>query len=502
MSLSRVIDVNSSMTKGVFQFLKELCPPFEIIDCGGDMCLVEAIKSAKIAPEDVIKAVPLATTAENSEYLLAIVPFYSSVDLKLISQLFGKKYHLVSNKEATMLFDDCDEGSYPPFADIYRMQCVVDEQLFDRKDVIFQSGSNQYLIKMAAADFNNIIKKANSAPIASVNAFNAIDELSNSSKGSTINDILSTQTSAFKNEVFTAGMVTELTELVDPNKKLPHLPLVATQLINYLSDPFATPSRIIQSISSDAQLSSQVLRYARATCFTHSEKIDCLDEAVNKALGMDLVSCIALSIASSKSFRTPRKGPIGYIALWRHAMYSATLMHALARRIPNIQLRPSTAYLVGFTHKYGMFALGHMFQFKYQTLNKLIETQANPTFSGLRDRSKQLGPTLLALNSGHAALGAWLMAEWQMPDAVITAVGEHLTSDYSGDFCVYVHLAQLSDLILQNHGIACGIKMENEFDKSALLRKLGIAEDIVKEVTKQVFAGNSEIECLATRLAA
>ncbi len=490
---------NNVIAKKVAEFLKANQANYGVIEFECELSLVDAIKAAKISPEEVIKAVPLT---DGEKYLVAIIPFFCSVDIKLINQLFGAKYRLVSNKEATTLFEDCVEGSHPPFSQLYQIPAIIDEKLFERDNIIFQSGSNRMLISMPTSTFRQLINLngTNSAPISSVNAFNSSEsttsETSQPSLPTTDSDKIE---STSDNNV---GLIGELAELIDPNSMLPKLPCIAKQMIQLLADPFTTPQRVTQSLAKDAQISTQVMRYARATCFTHSATIETLDEAVNKALGIDLVSSIALGVATIKAFRTPRKGPLGYISLWRHSMYSATLMHALARRIPNIQLRPSTAYLVGFTQNYGILALGHMFQFKYQTLNKLLETQTACDYQSMKSHSKQLGPTLLALNSDQASLGAWLLAQWDMPDAVVTAIGERFNTTYEGDFSAYVHLIQLSHLLLEQNNFGIGIGRNITISIDQLATKLNIDEDSIMSVARQVFAGFSEIECLASRLAA
>ena len=379
------------------QFLGKYYTDYQTIDCGAALSLVDAIKTAKISPENVVKTILLID--DQGEQLLAIVPFYSSVDLKFISQIFNNHFRIQSNEETKQFFSNYKGSSYPPFSERCNIRSIIDESLFTREEIIFQPGASKPLIRISIATFRHLMSKNNSAPIAltkgipdalissntRVNIKNPIDTHIGNIDSSCLK-INKINTHTFENKIppkgeqldtkgnDILGLIDELKNLVDPNQKLPQLTRTSKDLVDSLSNPLSTPQHVTTALANDPQLATLVLRYARATCFTYSDKINTIDEAVNHSLGMDLVSCIALGASTIKTFRTPRKGPLGYIALWRQAMYSATLMHALARRIPNSRVRPSTAFLIGFTQHYGMLALGHMFQFKYQTLNKMLSS--------------------------------------------------------------------------------------------------------------------------------
>ena len=55
-------------------------------------------------------------------------------------------------------FADCEVGAMPPFGNLYGLKVYVDETLTQDKEIAFNAGTHLELIKLAYADFANLVQ--------------------------------------------------------------------------------------------------------------------------------------------------------------------------------------------------------------------------------------------------------------------------------------------------------------------------------------------------------
>lgn len=95
----------------------------------------------------------------DGKLAMAVVPASYRVDLfKLKRYLGADTLELATENEFRDRFPDCETGSMPPFGNLYGMDVFADERLAEDKEIAFNAGSHRELVRMAYADFRELVK--------------------------------------------------------------------------------------------------------------------------------------------------------------------------------------------------------------------------------------------------------------------------------------------------------------------------------------------------------
>jgi Ala-tRNA(Pro) deacylase len=65
---------------------------------------------------------------------------------------------LAKEREFKESFPECEIGAMPPFGNLYGMGVFVDESLTQDKEIAFNAGSHNELIRLSYADFERLVK--------------------------------------------------------------------------------------------------------------------------------------------------------------------------------------------------------------------------------------------------------------------------------------------------------------------------------------------------------
>ena len=91
--------------------------------------------------------------------LLAVLPAVHLIDLKRLKALIGAKTLTIA-KEADIKerFPDIEVGAMSPFGNLYGVPVIVDRELGESGDIVFNAGSHTDTIKMRYRDFATLVK--------------------------------------------------------------------------------------------------------------------------------------------------------------------------------------------------------------------------------------------------------------------------------------------------------------------------------------------------------
>ncbi len=292
----------------------------------------------------------------------------------------------------------------------------------------------------------------------------------------------------------------EIRRRIEQVYELPPMPEMARRVLALRNNPDASISELAEIIEYDPSLAAQVVRYATSPFYAYRGKVNSIQDAITRVLGFDMVMNMALGLATSKSFKNPCDGPLGLHAFWRHAVYSATLVQALAKRMsPRIRPQPGMVYLAGLLHNFGFLLLGHLFPPEFKLLNKLVAAHPESPVTALEKCVLGMGQAQNLLEMGHAQIGAWLMQSWRMPDEIIVTLREHHNPEYIGDHAIFPHLVMIADHVLKGReiGDACDAQIP-----PTALDTIGLTEETVMEIAEQLFEDCSSLDTMARQLAA
>ena len=95
----------------------------------------------------------------DGEMLMAVIPASAHVDLHLLkSAAKGKKITLASETDFRDRFPGCETGAMPPFGQLYGMPVFVEESLTREKEIAFNAGTHEELVRLAYSDFAKLVK--------------------------------------------------------------------------------------------------------------------------------------------------------------------------------------------------------------------------------------------------------------------------------------------------------------------------------------------------------
>ena len=90
---------------------------------------------------------------------LAVLPAVHLIDLKKLKVLLGVKTLTIA-KEADIKerFPDVEVGAMSPFGNLYQVPVVVDRELGESEETVFNAGSHTDTVKMRYRDFAALVK--------------------------------------------------------------------------------------------------------------------------------------------------------------------------------------------------------------------------------------------------------------------------------------------------------------------------------------------------------
>ncbi|MFT5881288.1 MAG: Ala-tRNA(Pro) deacylase [Moritella sp.] len=149
------MEANMSMAVKVGQFLAGHNIDFNLVKHRHTDTSFSSAESAHVSSAKVAKAVVLREL--GGDYLMAVVPANRHVLIDQINLQTGKQYYLVGEHELSRLFQDCEPGAIPSLGQIYGLDMLVDELLFEQDELFIEAGDHFNLIKLDQRQFSKIM---------------------------------------------------------------------------------------------------------------------------------------------------------------------------------------------------------------------------------------------------------------------------------------------------------------------------------------------------------
>ncbi len=450
--------------------------PFEVIPHHPTTTLLEAAEDTGIPLSQLARAVILA---DPHGLVMAILPADHLLNFQALRELLGRRLRPATLQEIGTRFADCEPGSIPPLAAPYGLEAVVDERLSDLDRVYIEPGQHDALVCLQGVDFQQLHATSCWArfarPVAALAQHREFDFVL--PQGIAVEQIQA------------LCPAEDIRRQIQRMEQLPAMPEMAHELLILRNRDSATIRDLGNILDRDPSLTAQIIGYAHSSYFGYRGPLDTIEQAIARVLGFDTAINMALGIAAGKSFQTPRDGPLGLYAFWRHAIYSAALCQALAALLPRtLGIRRGTAYLAGLLHNLGFLLLGHRFKPEFFLLNKTVELNPDIPVTLIEKR-------LLGID--HCEMGAVLLASWGLPEEIIIAAQAHHNEQYSGRHAHYAHLVLLADQLLRSYDMGDGAL---EDPPTGILNTLGLSLDDVLRLTQHVVEDVERLNGMAQQL--
>jgi len=187
-------------------------------------------------------------------------------------------------------------------------------------------------------------------------------------------------------------------------------------------------------LGDDAECQTAVLRLANSSYSPAWRQIDSFKLAVSM-MGIPEAKTAALCVQVFRALRTcaPRCH-INLPSLWKHAIGSAYIARALAKKVV---MDDQQCFMAAFLHDMGKVVLDNMFADYYAEVREIMRSQNVHSI----DAEKQL------LGLTHAQVGRHLAAAWGVDEAVAEAIAWHHEPSNAGKHIQLASLVYIANAI-------------------------------------------------------
>ena len=191
---------------------------------------------------------------------------------------------------------------------------------------------------------------------------------------------------------------------------LPSPPGVAARIIELCEDPGVDLNAVANVLGQDPALTSKVLRIANSPLYRRQRRFDNLRQAMT-VFGLNGTLTLALSFSLVTSLRKLARSGMDYGLYWRRSLAAATIARGLGRKF---NLGPTEdLFLAALLQDVGMLAL-----------DKAVPELYPQIVADHTDHSALAALEARELGADHAAVGAWLLQSWGLPERLTQAVAK------------------------------------------------------------------------------
>jgi putative nucleotidyltransferase with HDIG domain len=266
---------------------------------------------------------------------------------------------------------------------------------------------------------------------------------------------------------------TKLNEILACLKTFPSMPAAGAKLLILLEEPKTSVSEIEEILRFDPGLTANVLKLANSAYFGIPSKIGSLKQAV---ILLGVKRLVQLVVASCVSAIMDKSVP-GYDLpsgdLWRHSIAVSIAAEALVEDKEDVGVED--VFTAALLHDIGKIVLGAF-------VKEEMEAIQNIAAKGI--------PFVVAenmiLGTDHAAIGARILAHWNLPADVINAVRWHHEPDSPDANNVQMDVVYLANVLCQTPDTS-GPEAGHAVELSpAVIDRLGIQIDQFGNISEKV----------------
>ncbi|MGB5177509.1 MAG: GGDEF domain-containing protein [Gammaproteobacteria bacterium] len=204
----------------------------------------------------------------------------------------------------------------------------------------------------------------------------------------------------------------QLLEYLEKCTTLPSPPTVAMRILDLSEDPDVDIASVADVVSMDPALTAKILRIANSPLYAIRRKTENLRQAI-MLLGLNGTLTMALSFSLASSLHKNTGQGFDYNLYWRRSLAAATCSRRLS--VAAGMGAGEEMFLAGLLQDIGMLAINKLQPDFYKNLD--VDQSDHNMVQELEKR---------ALGADHAAIGGWLLQQWNLPETLQYAVaGSH-----------------------------------------------------------------------------
>lgn len=196
---------------------------------------------------------------------------------------------------------------------------------------------------------------------------------------------------------------------------LPTLPDTYAKLVDELESPDASAGSVGRIIEADVGLFVKILQWVNSAYFGLRHEVSNATQAVS-LLGLDTVKSLVLATGVFNQIDTAKLPPhFSLDRMWKHSMAVATAAQAIARAEQADAKVVSDTFAAGLLHDAGRLVFASNCPGAYEKMI-LLAGQKRVPLMAVEER---------VFACTHAAMGAYLLGLWGLPDPIVEAVAFH-----------------------------------------------------------------------------
>jgi putative nucleotidyltransferase with HDIG domain len=243
-------------------------------------------------------------------------------------------------------------------------------------------------------------------------------------------------------------------------------PDVCLRLFELINAPKTGAADIAAVVNFDPNLTARLLRVANSSFYNFSRKIDTISRAITVIGNVELYQLV-LSIAAVKTFAHIPNELVKMETFWRHSVYTGLLARALAIRA-NV-LHPERLFVAGLMHDLGSLVLYHQRPDAMRDILLVADGDEEVLYQSELER----------FQFSHASVAAYMMEQWQLPEALVDAIKWHHQPERAQEANVEAHILYLANHLVNEseQGNFMGSPRADIQISQSLLDTVGLKED-------------------------
>jgi putative nucleotidyltransferase with HDIG domain len=234
-------------------------------------------------------------------------------------------------------------------------------------------------------------------------------------------------------------MKDKLDPFIDRVQHLPPSPRLLVKLLEMFKNPDPNIDEVVKLISHDPAFTVEVLKRCNSAYFTGQKPAEDMFEAVSR-LGFQDIYEIVLAMFAATALIPPGAGTGAHVEiLWRHSVAVAVVARVLAEGTGE---SAPAAFTAGLLHDIGKVIM--------------VSAQRDEYAQAVLNAGMFHRPVVVTekelFGFDHAEVGAHLLARWNLPPNIVTAVLHHHHLEGAGEFARLAAVVQLANLLAHGTG--------------------------------------------------
>jgi putative nucleotidyltransferase with HDIG domain len=186
------------------------------------------------------------------------------------------------------------------------------------------------------------------------------------------------------------------------------------ELLGLFKEPDRDVDRVVELVSLDPSITAELLRRCNSAFLSGAEPASDMFEAVSRLGFYEVYTVVAAMFGASAKAIPGAAGAVDVGQLWRHSVTTAVAASVVAEEIGD---PTSPAFTAGLLHDIGKLIFASVERAKYGEWLEAVKSRADSIVAAERG----------AYGTDHAEIGGRLMARWNLPPEVASAIQFHHT---------------------------------------------------------------------------